>query len=167
MLLDVTLTEEQAGASSVKVAIPNWQLLKKAKQWNVRITYPYAEADVSKSIWHGCVIEDKNTAAYSFCIASGNNQALTTSSKTVFWNIVVFSSPFEYTKGGTSYISFYQTPTPWSRESAANTATTPRSNSYIGLSSFMTENNPPYLRLYNSGNFIFEAGTRLYLEVII
>ena len=164
VLLDVTLTEEQAGASSIQVAIPDWEYLKKAKRWSICISHPYIEPKAANAIWYTCTISDKNIAKYNCQIANGYNIAMsTTSENTMFWNIAVFNTTCPYFQGGGSLVSFYQQPNPWSVASAANSASTPRSNSYVYRG--YAFNDPAYLTFANSSNYIFEAGTKIFLEV--
>lgn len=168
VLLDVTLTEEQAGASSVKVAIPNHELLEKAKQWNIRLMCPYTEAINANTVWYNCNIVSGKSGIGGITIANGYNAAFASSSNKAFWYITAFNTQHATREGASgSVISYYQQVSPWAEQSSANSGTNARSNLYCYSSGLFVEDNTVYLEFNNGSNFIFEAGTMIYLEVIL
>lgn len=164
VLLDTTLTEEQAGASSVLLEIPNWQLFKKAKQWNFFLSHPYSGAYATGAINYRADIRDKNSVSYCFPIGFESNNAYSADYNIATWHTVTFNLCFDDGLG--EIMTIQNKPTCWSRVSAYNTLNNARvTNSSRGINAIMSEGYPPYLEVKNSSNFIFEAGTRIYLEV--
>jgi hypothetical protein len=167
VLLDVTLTEEQAGASSVMVEIPNRDLFLNAKQWNVHFTHPYSTEYSANKIYYHCNIRDKNGVAYSLTLASADNAQFLPSG-IASWYITVFLSKLSnYNSEGGSFVSFYRTVTPWATSSSANTKTNLQGNLQSFPPILFNENYPPYLEIKNTVGYSFEAGTRVCLEVIL
>lgn len=166
VLLDVTLTEEQAGVTSVMVAIPNYQLLKKAKYWNIRLTHPYSGEYKANSLWYDVNICNELKNKYNVNLAGGYNTVFSTSANIASFSITVFNTLFELKQGGGSLISYYLLPNCSVATSSANTPNNARCNAYHYDNTFATEQFPAYLE-FKTGGLTLEAGTRLFLEVIL
>ena len=166
VLVDVTLTEEQAGASSVMVAIPNPTLLKKAKCWNVRITFPYTEVLAANKMSTTVSIRDINASATNMAIASCSNIAFTSSSNVAHFIATVFNTSYGFRSGGGSYISHYMPINPWVSASVANSKTSPSCVAYHYRDYNISESYPPYLEIKDTSGFVFGVGTKIFLEVI-
>ena len=166
VLLDVTLTEEQAGVSSVLVAIPNHELLKKAKQWNIQIKFPYFEEYAANTIWLNVGIQNENAAAYNGILGNGYNIKfpMTYSENYGYWNLTIFNTNYE--DGSGMVASYYLRQHPWAK-APANSAENIRGCNWSYPHYAMTNNYPPFLKLSNNSGFIFEAGTRIFLEVVL
>ena len=166
VLLDVTLTEEQAGASSIMLEIPDWQLLKKAKQWNFFLSHPYSGAYAQGAINYRADVKDKDGRAYGFPIGYESNSAYSADYNVATWHTVTFNLCFDDGLG--EIMTIQNKPTCWARVSAYNTLNNARvTNSSRKFNYVISEGYPPYLEVKNSSDFIFEAGTRIYLEVTL
>lgn len=165
VLLNTTLTEAQAGASVVSLAIPDWESLRKAKQWNIQIVFPYSGEYNANALSFGLVLHDSQKSAYNSAIANGQNVKFPSAYNLAYWNITVFNTTYQ--DGTGMLVSNYIPPHPWARISAANSSTTLRGSNWLYLNHCITAERPPYLELKNDSNFVFEAGTRIYLEVVL
>lgn len=165
VLLNTTLTEAQAGASAVSLAIPDWESLRKAKQWNIQIVFPYSGEYNANALSFGLVLHDSQKSAYNSIIASGRNVKFPSAYNLAYWNITSFNTTYQ--DGTGMLVSNYLPPHPWARVSAANSSTTLSGSNWLYLNHCITAERPPYLELKNDSNFVFEAGTRIYLEVVL
>lgn len=168
VLLDITLTEEQAGASSVMVAIPNCELLKKAKQWNLQIKFPYFKEYAANTLWFNVGIQNETATAYNGILGNGYTikfpLTYSENENYGYWNLTIFNTKYEDESGMVA--SYYLRPHPWAFASA-NSAEHIRGCNWSYFHYAMTNNYPPFLKLWNSSDFIFEAGTRIFLEVVL
>lgn len=166
VLLDITLTEEQAGASSVMVAIPNCELLRKAKQWNLQIKFPYFKEYEANTLWLEVRVQDEKAVKYHGTLGNGYNVKfpMTYSENYGYWNLTIFNTKYE--DGSGMLTSYYLRQHPWAIASA-NSAEYIRGCNWNYTYYAMTNDYPPFLKLSNGSGFIFEAGTRIFLEVVL
>ena len=111
-------------------------------------------------------VKDKDGRAYGFPIGYESNSAYSADYNVATWHTVSFNLCFDDGLG--EIMTIQNKPTCWARVSAYNTSNNARiTNSSRKFSYVMNDQFPPYLEVKNTSNFIFEAGTRIFLEVVL
>ena len=167
MLLDVTLTEEQAGANSVMVEIPDRETLAKAKQIHLHCRFQAEEAKALNTVWISATLQNQPATTYNIPLNAGYSQAWT-AGQWVDMVSTAFIYDFEESirVGQKSMQTFVQQTGPW-RDASANS----RAASYSMANAFPCNyiaqlQYKPYLKL-SSEHITFPVGTRLYMEVLL
>ena len=166
VVLDVTLTEAQAGANSVAVAIQDIDALVNAKRLFMQIRVPNSNAVAANKCWFTVNIADKNKSVYNSAVHTGYNLALS-ANKTVDIIANIFISKLQAQAGYYSYQSVCQPANDYLSASANSKTNAVTINGIIALGVIKeTTSAPPYLHITSSdtGAIPFVAGTRFYME---
>lgn len=166
VVLDVTLTEAQAGASAVAVAIQDVDALLNAKRLFSHIRVPIVEALTANKAWFNVMIADQDKTKYSSVIHAGANGACTANS-TVEIITNTFISDSETQDGYYMYHSICQPANCYIKAGANSKTTAVTLTGQIAKRTIATNLSiPPYLHISvdASGAVTFPAGTRIYME---
>ena len=165
VVLDVTLTEEQAGVNSVMVEIPDRETLAKAKQIHLHCRFQAEEAKALNAVWINAMIQNQHATAYSVALNAGYNHAWTAGQ----WvEIVSTAVIYDFDENGghalKSMQTFIQPTGPW-RGFNSRGVLYSMANAYP--CNFIAQlQYKPYLKL-SSEHITFPVGTRLYMEVLL
>ena len=166
VVLDVTLTEAQAGANSVAVAIQDIDALVNAKRLFMQIRVPNKTAVAANKCWFTVLIADKNKSVYNSAVHTGYNLALS-ANKTVDIIANIFISTLQTQDRYYSYQSVCQPANDHLSASANSKTNAVTINGIIALGVIKESASvPPYLHIASSdtGAIPFVAGTRFYME---
>lgn len=164
-LIDVTLTEEQAGVSELLLAIEDVESFVNARQIRIAMSFPVTEEKAANSFWTSIRIKNATGGRYNQTVLSGNNSK-GSANATYFTTVSMDMFNFAYNTTQTkSYHSSMQLPTPHYMASA-NTVKAPMVAT-AGFNPDTLRQYPPYLNIAFSGNTppTFEAGAHIFMEV--
>lgn len=164
-LIDVTLTEEQAGVSEILLAIEDVEAFIDARQIRITVSFPVAEEKAANSFWTTFRICDNDQTKYSATVLAGHN-AKGNANSTYFADCLMNMSEFKYSNPQQkTFLALSMLPTPWYMASA-NTVKT-GSVASGGLVASHMRIYPPYLNIAFSGGSMptFEAGAHIFMEV--
>lgn len=161
-LLDVTLTEEQAGANELILAIEDVNAFVDARHIRIAMSLPIAEAKSANAFYSSMRIRDKNNSAYNQTFMQGYNKA--GSANAIYYTttqVEMFDFAYSdtYKKG---FQSIFQLPNPHFTVSANSVGTA--SVSTGGFNPDAVRYYPPYLEI-KTGAVTMEAGTHIFMEV--
>ena len=155
-LIDTTLTEEQCGVSSVKIEIPNWELLQNATQMKLLIDVVAQEDIVAQTTQ--IFIRAEKPGAYLSVLCWNTCGACSKGEKLFFKGVYDI---FQMSDKRNPYIGFYATP---NKNAGANSVT--NAVRVIGdLNTALFKNYPPYLGIVFASGGIIGAGSRIVMEV--
>lgn len=161
-LLDVTLTEEQAGVSELLLAIEDVNAFVDARYIRIAMSIPIAEAKSANAFYSSMRIRDKNNGAYNQTFMQGYNKA--GSANAIYYTttqVEMFDFAYDntYKKG---FQSIFQLPNPYFTVSANSVSNA--SVSTGGFNPDAVRYYPPYLEI-KTGAVTMEAGTHIFMEV--
>ena len=166
-LIDTTLTEEQGGVSSIKIEIPEPEILKTITRMRILIDIQ-AGADGIASQTAKICIGDYNNSAYG-CYFGWQNIKCDANQKLMYRGIAeffpIYLSP---TNGGymrelRQALTFYSGFTLYENANATGNAT--KIPSTINVDTSEIKARPPYFQLELASGGIMEAGTKIFVEV--
>lgn len=161
-LLDVTLTEEQAGANEIALAIEDVEAFINARQIRITASFPVAEEKAANAFWTAFRIADIDKTKYNYIVLAGNNSKGSANS-TYFADCLMNMSEFKYAHPEQkTYLALSTLPTPH-YTATANTVKTPSVASGGLVASYMRVYSP-YLYV-SVGAVTLEAGAHIFMEV--
>jgi len=163
-IMNTTLTEAQGGTDSLLLELGNGDLLSKAKSIRVVVSFPVAEAKAANAFWTTVLLQDENKKTYSYALVSGYNvkgNANVTYVTTAAVDIFDYQYSNTYKKG---FHSIGHLPNPHF-QAPANSNVAPKSI-LGGYNHTGIKNYTPFLGITNSAGVTFEAGTKVYVEVL-
>lgn len=165
-LLDVWLTEEQAGVGSIKVAIEDIESLTKAKEIRFAMCFPGIQDKAANSYWSSVVLQDYYATKYNETILAGYNKA-NIAGDTIHMAASVNILDFKYSHVACkSFHSVFQLPNKHFMASS-NTSCTASQITGRYACDFMQESGyEPYLYI-NLGGAKMILGTHIFLEVLV
>ena len=161
-LLDVTLTEEQAGVNEIMLAIEDVESFINARQIRIAMSFPVAEAKAANAFWTDMRIRDINNKSYNQTFLAGYNvagSANATYYTTCAIDMFDYAYSTTYDKG---FHSLIQLPNPYFTVSANSVGNAREATG--GFNSNAVKKYPPYLNI-NVGTVTLEAGTHIFMEV--
>ena len=161
-LLDVTLTEEQAGVNEIMLAIEDVESFINARQIRIAVSFPVAEAKAANAFWTAMRIRDINNKSYNQTLLSGYNVA-GSANATYYTTCAIDMFDYAYSTAlDKGFHSLIQLPNPYFTVSANSVGNAREATG--GFNSNTVKMYQPYLNI-NVGTVTLEAGTHIFMEV--
>ena len=165
-LHNVTLTEEQAGVTSLLLAIEDIETFANAKQIRFAMSFPVAEEKAANAFWTNVKIQNDDATKYNVTFLAGYNKkgnANATYHAIASINIIDVNF-YKTVDTRKTFHSIIQLPNPYYGQSANTVGTATEATGYFPSEFMKKTGYAPYLNI-STGSVTMQAGTRVFLEV--